>query len=157
MRVIDNGIHNYAATSGNDASCGGHCACRHERSRHLAVGGAFLALFPLAHATMPILLRDVIPTCPFRILTGKPCPLCGATRAIALASHARWHEAFAMNPLWPGFAGLLLLLGMLFLIDGVMGGNLAVRLLRSLRARWMWIACTLILFDGWRIVSGLGP
>lgn len=46
------------------------------------------ALVP-AHAVLdgPLL-------CPFQALTGAPCPLCGATRAVVLAAHldARWLE-----------------------------------------------------------------
>ena len=47
--------------------------------------------------------------CPFRLLSGLPCPVCGATRSTALALHGR--EAFwNFNPLWPLY--LLLLSGL---------------------------------------------
>ena len=49
---------------------------------------------------MPIL-------CPFRRLTGLPCPACGATRALLAASRLDFGRAFALNPILP-LAALLL-------------------------------------------------
>jgi len=37
--------------------------------------------------------------CPFRRLTGLPCPTCGATRAFAALGRGDLRESFAMNPL----------------------------------------------------------
>lgn len=36
--------------------------------------------------------------CLMRIMTGFPCPGCGATRACMLLLHFRWREALKMNP-----------------------------------------------------------
>jgi hypothetical protein len=48
--------------------------------------------------------------CPFRELTGLPCPLCGATRAFALA--ARGDARFLdYNAVWVVVAALLILAG----------------------------------------------
>lgn len=50
--------------------------------------------------------------CPFRLLTGLPCPTCGMTRAVASILRARWADAVAFHPLSPlvfaGLAGWLL-------------------------------------------------
>ena len=40
------------------------------------------------------------PPCPFWAL-GFPCPGCGLTRALLMAAHGRFADAWAMNPLWP--------------------------------------------------------
>jgi hypothetical protein len=40
--------------------------------------------------------------CPFHVITGVPCPLCGMTRSVIATMHLRIHDALAVNP-----AGLL--------------------------------------------------
>jgi hypothetical protein len=50
--------------------------------------------------------------CPFRFLTGWPCPLCGMTRAMASLGHGQWEKAIGYHPLSPlVMAGLVVWLG----------------------------------------------
>jgi hypothetical protein len=37
--------------------------------------------------------------CPFRLVTGRRCPLCGTSRAVALAVRGRWRRSLATHPL----------------------------------------------------------
>ncbi|QKZ12487.1 DUF2752 domain-containing protein [Spirosoma sp. KUDC1026] len=39
------------------------------------------------------------PPCPFRLLTGLPCPGCGSQRCLHQLLHGHVDEAFALNPL----------------------------------------------------------
>jgi hypothetical protein len=57
---------------------------------------------------------DLLPPCPFREATGLPCPLCGATRAFALAvrGDGGWT---AYNAPWVVLAALTVLAGALAL------------------------------------------
>ncbi len=57
------------------------CCCDRHALRKLSAAGLLVSAFPIAHAMSPLILRDSFILCPFRIATGKPCPLCGLTRA----------------------------------------------------------------------------
>jgi hypothetical protein len=124
------------------------------RVRQLAGAALLIGAFPLAHAMTPFLLRDSIPVCPFRIATGKPCPLCGMTRAIALATHGRWRAAFGVNALWPLFAVTMLFLSLLLLIDAFARRSLTAHFVQMIVKRWGWIVAALCAFDAWRITTG---
>lgn len=75
------------------------------RQRALRLGAALA--WPLAIASTPTWLRSGLgPGCPFRALTGLPCPLCGGTHACAALVQGDWAGAWAANP---GALGLLAL------------------------------------------------
>jgi hypothetical protein len=59
--------------------------------------------------------------CPFRTLTGLPCPLCGATRAFALAVRGD-ADALRYNAAWVALAAVVVLAGLVAL-----GASLAGR------------------------------
>lgn len=71
----------------------------------LAAAASAVALRPLWLAAAPLL-----GPCPFRSLTGIPCPTCGTTRAAAAMLNADLPGAFAANPL-AAMAGLLFVVG----------------------------------------------
>ncbi len=58
-------------------------------------------------STMPAL--SLMPSCAFRMLTGIPCPTCGATRSIIALARGDVTASFIMNPL----TALCLLAGIL--------------------------------------------
>lgn len=55
----------------------------------------FFAVFRGAHL--------VLPPCPFLVLTGQPCPLCGATRGYAAVWRGDLGSAVRYHPLAPVF------------------------------------------------------
>ena len=66
----------------------------------------------------------VLPPCPFREATGLPCPLCGATRAFALAVRGDG-DWTAYNAPWVVLAALAVLAGAL-LLAGARGGRVRI-------------------------------
>ena len=48
--------------------------------------------------------------CPFRLITGLPCPLCGLTYALHVLSRGDWSAAFQAHPLVVPFLAFLLYL-----------------------------------------------
>ena len=70
---------------------------------------------------------SLIPTCPFRALTGLPCPLCGGTRAFPWA--ARGDTGFlSYNGFWVFVALALIVAGVFVLATRV---QLIDRLMRT--------------------------
>ncbi len=72
----------------------------------LAASAAVLAV--LVSFTPPADPR--IRLCGFYWLTGRPCPLCGLTRALFALAHGRWTEAMHFHALSP--LGLVMLLSL---------------------------------------------
>lgn len=137
-----------------------HCeSCSHAagvsgwtRVKHLGWAGGLLGVFPLAYLAAPVIRSDTLPICPFRCVTGQPCPFCGLTRAFAAATHLQWHQALHFNPLWPVAAALVVLLSVLHLRDALTSSAGVHSFIAAVRARWIWIVTTLILFDVWRVL-----
>jgi len=67
------------------------------RARGARIAGAAVILGgPAALAIFP---RLSLGMCPFGVLTGLPCPLCGGTRAAKALLHGDWGLALYFNPL----------------------------------------------------------
>lgn len=79
-----------------------------------AVAVALVALSPLAPH-----LAGALPACPWKALTGIPCPGCGTTRAALALGRLDFAAAFAVSPLAAaGWAGLI--------VGGVVAGLLSL-------------------------------
>ena len=61
--------------------------------------GAAAILVGIAVALPRAVLSDTPVVCPFRRLTGLPCPACGLTRSWQAAAHGRPRESFDHHPL----------------------------------------------------------
>ncbi len=59
---------------------------------------------------MPVL--SLMPSCTFKMLTGIPCPTCGATRSVVALARGEVTASFMMNPL----TALCLLTGILIFL-----------------------------------------
>lgn len=76
-----------------------------QRTRYLllsALGWAYLTYaWAIDMPGIPGLGAGGVIVCPFRLLTGVPCPLCGTTRAWHAALHGEWSAAFQQHPVMP--------------------------------------------------------
>ncbi len=72
--------------------------------------------------------------CPFRVVTGWDCPLCGGTRMGSALLHGDVATAFAFNPLALVLIAVLGVVGALWAVEAV--GGPAVRLPAAVRQRW---------------------
>ena len=58
----------------------------------------------VAVATLAVLAVLVLTDhymCPFKFITGIPCPACGMTRACLAVTHGDFRSSFHYHPLWP--------------------------------------------------------
>ena len=55
----------------------------------------------LVTAALALWTPPNVPLCGFRRLTGRPCPLCGLTRALFALAKGHVREAFALHALSP--------------------------------------------------------
>jgi hypothetical protein len=91
--------------------------------------------------------------CPFRRLTGLPCPLCGMTRALCAIGHGHFRSAVELNAVSPMVFALFL--GGLVWSTGELGGwspprsgfsqaKVFAGLLSLLLVNWVWLLAHLM-------------
>lgn len=101
-----------------------------------------------ARAIDPALAESGPVICPFRLLTGLPCPGCGLTRSWIYLMHGQWGEGFAVNPF-----GAVALAAVLTLISGVVLAHARGRRLLSVETL-MSHAAVKVVAGGW-VVFGV--
>ena len=93
-----------------------------------------LAVVAARLAPRSLLAADAV-ICPFRLVTGRPCPACGLTRSWSAATHLDVRESAAWHPL-----GIPLLVGALAVSSGVFA---APSLESPATRRWMAAAAAI--------------
>ena len=78
------------------------------------VAGVGAAAVAAAAVIDPATVDDGPVICPFRLLTGLPCPGCGLTRSWAYLMHGHWSDGVAANPF-----GILTLLSVVAVVVAV--------------------------------------
>lgn len=78
--------------------------------RQLALLWGVAAVGSVALRPLWLALAPFAPACPFRALTGVPCPTCGTTHAAVAILHGEIGAAFAANPL-AAAAGIVFVAG----------------------------------------------
>jgi hypothetical protein len=110
----------------------------------LAAATAARSLTGLAEAGHPFPFH-----CPFRMLTGLPCPACGGTRALAALALGNLRQSLAFNPL-VSLAALGIVAAATSSLARRIAGRPAFRLLLSPRDhRFLRILCLLVLGVNW--------
>ncbi len=123
-------------------------------SEVIALGGVGAALG--AFVLSPGGIEDGPVVCPFRLLTGLPCPGCGLTRSWVYLAHGQWSDSLLANPF--GVVLLALLVGLVAAVVTARARRLTPPDLdRLVRRRWVqlilgvWLA-----FAGVRLLLALG-
>lgn len=80
-------------------------------------GAAVLTIAALAPWARSV--ARALPACPFRSLTGIPCPTCGATHALLALLALHPFRALAFNP-------LIIVATLIFVAGGILSGLLAL-------------------------------
>ena len=108
--------------------------------------GALLLVLGAAPFVAGAALRGVDSprVCPFSLVTGAPCPLCGSTRSFSLASAG--DPAFLQfNAVWVFVAAAAALAGAAMLVLGARGK----RRVPAVSAGWLWPALLAVTAAAW--------
>lgn len=123
--------------------------------RWLGIYAGAVSLMLVGAAPLAASAASLMPPCPFRSVTGFPCPACGATHAVVALSRLDGSGALAANP--------LVTIGALALILGGLAAGTAALLRRPLREPrwtplWRWSALLLVLLNWvWVLAHSAGP
>jgi hypothetical protein len=106
---------------------------------------ALSACLPLPGADGRIAHLPIL--CPFRTLTGLPCPACGLTRAFVCLSHGRVEQSLHWHPIGWLVYGVLLLLWARAGLSSLFGKPILPLSERSVR-RLCWFGASVFLLVG---------
>jgi hypothetical protein len=104
---------------------------------------AFFRFFPLAG-------QPKFTVCGFHWMTGRPCPLCGMTRALSHLANGRWMEAIHLNALSP----LVLAILCAAMVGGAFqlaGWDIRERVIPAAVLKNFWAGC-ILLFLGYGLL-----
>ena len=91
--------------------------------------------------------------CPFKTITGMPCPSCGTTRAILLLSQGQLTESLWLNPLGIIIGSLMVILPIWLLYDIVTKKDTLYKSYRNfentIRLRRVAIVLILLILTNW--------
>lgn len=115
--------------------------------RQLAFVWGVLAASSILLRPLWLVLPPYLPKCPFRSLTGVPCPTCGTTHAALAVLHGRPLQALAANP-------LAALAGAVFIVGGLLaplwaGANLPIPETPRQWPLWFRVALVAVILANW--------
>jgi hypothetical protein len=113
-----------------------------------------LALAALAAAFLVPPRRLSRAPCPFKALTGLPCPTCGMTRAAHAALHLRWREALRLSPLGAVCAAAMVPVSLVWIARSLAGRARRARV-RPVSRRLLFGAGAALLAGNWAAVIWL--
>ena len=78
-----------------------HVSLRYKRPGDIEFGiiyGTIALLALIAARILPV--QEILPPCPFRVVTGIPCPSCGSTRSLVHLAHGDIAGSLILNQLF---------------------------------------------------------
>jgi hypothetical protein len=114
-----------------------------------------VALAYMAAAAVPVGVLDALPDmCPFRRLTGLPCPGCGGTHAFVAMAHGQAAAAWAYNP----FGVLAFVVGLAWLAREFLDTGRTWPRVGARAAAWLstTVLIAALGFGAWRIHALIG-
>lgn len=125
----------------------GSAAARWRISATPLLVGLWFGVVLLAEGVGAWLHKDV-PTCMFKVITGKPCPTCGTTRASLALLRGDLASAFLLNPLFISLLALAIPLAVIAAVRPgfrsrlgrvTAGRGFALALLVLMLINWVWV------------------
>jgi hypothetical protein len=127
----------------------GRSASSSDEASTLALAGVGAGAVVVAALADPASIEDGPVLCPFRLMTGLPCPGCGLTRSWVYLVHGEWSDAVAANPFGFVTLGATIVL-MLWVVQALVRRRPLPSLARVVRSRsfkavvTMWIGFAIV-------------
>lgn len=132
-------------------------ASREARLRNLGLLAGLIAWMAYTRFFWPLhAAHATLPTCPFLLVTGHPCPFCGGTRSFAYVWEGDLSHAMALYPLGPllfgGTVAAIPAVGLALVTDR----DLAISIPRGWQ-RPLWVAVCGVLAVSWGLKLTILP